>query len=1154
MAGFHFDPFSDSDPFASIVDIPELGGGRRRAGRPDFRQPLPYDEAMSTGKALLNAGTSGLGHVLGVLDKPGQAVRGVLAGHGLASLKHLVPFSDTTGLTTEKDHVRGRDLLNQWGVTSKRDKGWGAWGAGLATDIATDPLSYMTFGAKHAMTATGKALQKAGHLDGWGRKALLEGFDATESGLRAQGRKGRSINRMVDQGKRIARPEAEALGAKQGEALSGLANIGIPFGPKLTLGTGKGAQAVAGAFDTVGDKLKYGTAIGRGYNALFDPKVMGATGEAMQRGAAKYGHPELEAQQIAARRHIHDVISDLDPVIRANPNVPESVITSAARANAEQAANRFDPGIMADVDGVGRRINDNQDKYLLEAQKIGLPLQDAADPYIQNVHRQSVNVNHKSLQLSGKKQNLYAIASGSNMGRSPLYRGLPGGANSVDRWYNQFAGTVGEIDPALAGKGLKSARKANRKTLKANAQAINADIELDMLKSGRILNLTDDTAKAFAEKSKKLSSRISRADPKYATTPAGPGLPFYSPNLVASETQRAAQHARTMAYGKAAIGTIGDTAVAGGEVPVIKLLNKLGLDAGNRNEIGASTIEVLRGLARKGMPAVDRMKPELVYRHGMQMGVPADQAAQILKSYGKWTAPEQIKAPLKFYDSFTNLFKPLAYTVWLPSHVRNLVTALTNDATRGVRYGDLRDATHIMTGRGSRDLSGINPAFDALHPSARPAAIRREAYANANIFGGHNLGNDVSDAVQSLTTGGDRFTPNIPGSNLTGTHGNIPADAADLVFRQGLFNTIPAAGRAMRDSLGGLFNKNRSWGQGLNEHLGVAGVGGVTRDMNPAIEAGRVGGTNIENWVRMAQYLRESRNGASGLVAGREVNNLHFDYDHLTQFEKQVMRRAVPFYTFARKNLPLQMDRVIHQPGVFNAQYKPFFQQNEDERGYVPKYLSSGIAIPTGPEVDGKRQYISKLGLPAEEAFEKFHFQNGLPDTRATALDFMGNLNPLIKGPMEQLFGKQFHTQRELTDLRAPAAASAVGRLFGEDNPQRLSQLLANSPATRFVTSLDKIIDSRKGIVPKAANLLTGVRVTDVDAEKQRAIELRTTLEGIMRRQPHLAKYNSFFVRPEDYENLTPEETQLMRLYSGIQDASREYAKQHPRNVGVAPR
>ncbi len=172
---------------------------------------------------------------------------------------------------------------------------------------------------------------------------------------------------------------------------------------------------------------------------------------------------------------------------------------------------------------------------------------------------------------------------------------------------------------------------------------------------------------------------------------------------------------------------------------------------------------------------------------------------------------------------------------------------------------------------------------------------------------------------------------------------------------------------------------------------------------------------------------------------------------------------------------------------------------------------------------------------------------------RATALDFLGGMNPLLKAPLEQLFDTQFHTQRRLSDLKAPTAASALGRLWNDDNPQLLSQVMANSPLTRFVTSADKLMDPRKSWSQKALNLLTGARVTDVDTDKQRAIDLRSALEEMMRGHPHLSRYQSFYVQPEDVESLTPEEIEMMRMYSGLQDQARQYAEEKRRRIGVHP-
>jgi hypothetical protein len=74
-----------------------------------------------------------------------------------------------------------------------------------------------------------------------------------------------------------------------------------------------------------------------------------------------------------------------------------------------------------------------------------------------------------------------------------------------------------------------------------------------------------------------------------------------------------------------------------------------------------------------------------------------------------------------------------------------------------------------------------------------------------------------------------------------------------------------------------------------------------------------------------------------------------------------------------------------------------------------------------------------------------------------------------------------------------------------------------------------------------------------VDTDNQRAIELRNAVEDMMKGHSNLSKYQSFYVKPEDVQNLSPEEIELMRMYSGIQDQAKLYAKEKRAKIGVKP-
>ncbi len=109
-----------------------------------------------------------------------------------------------------------------------------------------------------------------------------------------------------------------------------------------------------------------------------------------------------------------------------------------------------------------------------------------------------------------------------------------------------------------------------------------------------------------------------------------------------------------------------------------------------------------------------------------------------------------------------------------------------------------------------------------------------------------------------------------------------------------------------------------------------------------------------------------------------------------------------------------------------------------------------------------------------------------------------------------------------LLEFEAPQSAISIGRQFGDENPQLLGQIM-----------------------------LSGARVTDVDVDKQRAVETRTALEQMMKGHPDLSQDTSFYVKPEDQAKLTPDEILIMRKYTEIKAAAQKFAKQKRQQIGI---
>lgn len=175
---------------------------------------------------------------------------------------------------------------------------------------------------------------------------------------------------------------------------------------------------------------------------------------------------------------------------------------------------------------------------------------------------------------------------------------------------------------------------------------------------------------------------------------------------------------------------------------------------------------------------------------------------------------------------------------------------------------------------------------------------------------------------------------------------------------------------------------------------------------------------NIEDYARLAHFIsRVERSGIRNFEQAAEeaatyVRKFHFDYNDFTHFEKNVVSRAIPFYKWTRKNIPLQMALMFQKPGYMLTQMKALngiaqangYRNNgniiPDAGEVMPSWLKDALAVPVGAGGSGTR-YLD-APLPTRDAFKFF---GAGPRDFANNLGFM--TNPFVKDPIEYLTGHQ---------------------------------------------------------------------------------------------------------------------------------------------------
>lgn len=130
--------------------------------------------------------------------------------------------------------------------------------------------------------------------------------------------------------------------------------------------------------------------------------------------------------------------------------------------------------------------------------------------------------------------------------------------------------------------------------------------------------------------------------------------------------------------------------------------------------------------------------------------------------------------------------------------------------------------------------------------------------------------------------------------------------------------------------------------------------------------------------------------------AGRAVNKVLFDAEDLTDFEQNVVKRVVPFYTFTKKNLAFQIDNMGRNFSNYNRLMKVYNGLSDatiGEENYdnLPEYYRDNMYIPLIKNENGDYKFI-RAQLPIGD----------LIDMTSDPLNGLVNkLSPLVKMPFE---------------------------------------------------------------------------------------------------------------------------------------------------------
>lgn len=390
----------------------------------------------------------------------------------------------------------------------------------------------------------------------------------------------------------------------------------------------------------------------------------------------------------------------------------------------------------------------------------------------------------------------------------------------------------------------------------------------------------------------------------------------------------------------------------------------------------------------------------------------ARQAEVFLKAYKELNAPTS--KGLQQVQHVLSKFKAAVTIYWPAHHVNNLI----GDTFMNWYAGVNSVSAYTLALKVMRSQKGAYDDISELGMLTSPDALRQaiEAAHSAKPFAEKAVGNQVIFKMRN----GERVTNDMI-ATAARRAGILPSGRIleDINSGEGATNVLDKIG------LPGRFHgQGKEWVHHFSE----------SRDHFP-------------RYAQFIDHLMKSPKSFEDSIeeAGNAVRKWHPDGLDTTQFERNVVKTVLPFYSWMRKAIPLIIETALTSPGKIKA-YPQLMEAIQIYNGITPEDDISQ-PFPTdqlfpdwlrekgiGPIMGGPGSYLDvNPAVPSQDVLSSIF-------TPRKTLE--GYLNPMIKVPIELTQGHEMMTNQQIGGtgnqsvmdylLKQTPVVGNVGRLSGQ--------------------------------------------------------------------------------------------------------------------------
>lgn len=1083
----------------------------------------PYERDSVLRQAGELAGGT-VSRVADTLSAPGDYLRGLLAGK-------------------PGERVGGRDLLKEYGIVPQEDN-WGSFVAGLATDVVTDPLSVLSGPAK-AYTAAGKAARAAGLLDNAatvatkkaiasgdvaagnipgvakrtlealkkGDKRQLSTFDPAVTGRPLYGARTAQRTVTLDDLIKYADDPAAAeeaarryLGdgfdAARNETLSKSFGVGLPLGDaeySFDLLGKEFGDTYADVLDTAGQAIRWSLP-GRYATSLFSNKVAGAV------------DPEEQLTNIAnfeARRKAGAVAKSADAYNRTRlyETAPGAFSEEGNRVmgrlmeTPQDAWTAADRQWLADNPGAENYIagwKNMREEAIERSRNAGLPAAEVRDKYgTEYLPRTAEAALDMQAKRDKKLGQVMSTLSGDTMQRTGAFQ-LPGGRDTIMELSQ---------DPFLVGPK----RGAGNNDEVAAQYIIN---KLSPMVQRGQPKITRSQALKVARTLNELPAEITKDAPLFGQHPV----------------ESIGSYLTTRAENEATLGTMHDSLATfavnepysqgSRRVSMQTALQRIGSRSYEEGTVGGAQ------QMRERLGNLWGVDPDTIELS--KVSIPEDAVSRLVRARDVYSTGEAASGLMKALDHYTQAWRG-GILLWPSRAIRDLYSGAVSNWLAGAFEPQAVSAARALMSDGPQSAT-----FQQwLRSQSKYAGDDGVAQFMADLAGTDLIQGPTGFEIGASTTGRRALDPVI---------GAQPVNAKSI-----LSELAPQPGRTW-SQFGQDFRTWRSQLQPLAE------------TKNPLMRASEKLNNLTDGINRISGFMSLIGQGYDPMAAADILKRVHADMSSLSAFERTVLKRLFPWYTYQSRIFREVLQQLVERPGGRFGQLLQASEnaQEENDSQYIPSALRSQLAMPLpemlgGRPAPGTQRYLTDIDLPGFDQINMIETPGTLAGAgTGTARQVAMQLHPAARFIAEGISGQDFFTNRPLGE--STSTLDAIARnVTGDrsiDVPFAVDKLTELVPFTQRPLYMARSLTDLRGEAPlssriakTAVNALTGTKFRDVSQEEALSDAVREIENSI---DPYTREFKQVYI-PED---MTPEvpawALQRQRVARALGRERRELRK--PRN------